>query len=611
MSDPIDELLSELERDDKEELLYHGIVKSLENKIQTYSESIVEDYRNIILLQHKTFDKQCAYGYTPRGIILEIKHIESDRPLFIHVDLQTSLTSPLPSIEYYSDFEFVADFASEFDKSDRADARLTNFNSRMYMPNEPLPETITTGKKSSRGGVASKQNFVMVTINPRTGQPYEIGKLETDSSGEFRFDHFHPCAKWKYPRTMFTPYSSDIFLQTRNALERSLENVQRNWNLCEIALIKKNKSREELIQIFKSSLYNFQKQIVGSARYSIKENIVKMIRIFMRSPTFYEQQYLNFALLGGPGSGKTTLALAIAKVLAALGILVRSHMSIHSRATLVGGHLGETAIKTRNVLEENFEGVLFVDEAYAIAQATKQGDDFDAYGVECVNEFVGFMDKNRGKIAIIVAGYQEEMANFWFGANKGLTRRTPYIWTLSNYSAQDLFDISSSFYGRQLSKTPFVFPEPLTESLLDIVKPQDRDDLLKLFIQGSQEFENGTAQLSNQAGDIEDLVRIITGEYIDKDALVGKEFFTRAFREKFKDPARITEPSTIDISYKVNQINQRSRTRASAGAGTGAGAGAGSSSRRRTFAFGKKSKRILKKILRMSHFNRNGLHLGI
>jgi len=142
---------------------------------------------------------------------------------------------------------------------------------------------------------------------------------------------------------------------------------------------------------------------------------------------------LHSVFFGPPGTGKTTIARLISKSFKSLGILKKGHLVETDRSQLVAGYVGQTAIKTKEVLDKALDGVLFIDEAYSLSS----DDDF---GKEAIDTILKFMEDNRDRLIVIVAGYENEMGTF-INSNPGLKSRFNKYFSFPNYSGSELLDI--------------------------------------------------------------------------------------------------------------------------------------------------------------------------
>lgn len=154
-------------------------------------------------------------------------------------------------------------------------------------------------------------------------------------------------------------------------------------------------------------------------------------------------QTLHMIFMGNPGTGKTMMARTVANVLSNMGIISTNKLVETDRSGLVAGYVGQTAIKTREVIESALDGVLFIDEAYALAQ----GGNND-FGQEAIDTLVKMMDDNRERLVVILAGYCDDMHNF-LNKNAGLKSRFPNIIEFEDYSTDELLSIAEKMYKEQ------------------------------------------------------------------------------------------------------------------------------------------------------------------
>lgn len=149
---------------------------------------------------------------------------------------------------------------------------------------------------------------------------------------------------------------------------------------------------------------------------------------------------LHMIFKGNPGTGKTTVARILGRILNDIGVLPKGHLVEAERADLVGEYIGHTAQKTREMLKKANGGILFVDEAYTLAQGGEKD-----FGKECVATLVKAMEDNRDNLIIILAGYSDEMDRF-LRSNPGLRSRFPIHINFSDYDAEELFQIALQMY---------------------------------------------------------------------------------------------------------------------------------------------------------------------
>ena len=170
---------------------------------------------------------------------------------------------------------------------------------------------------------------------------------------------------------------------------------------------------------------------------------------------------LNIQLRGGPGTGKTTVARLMGEIYKELGMLSQGHLVEASGADLVSGYVGQTNAQIRAKVQEAMGGVLFIDEAYQLLS--------NQHGREALDQLVADMSRYEGQFAVVVAGYPEQI-DALMQANPGLPRRFPTVYTLPDYTGEEMLRLLNSFLERRnrndaASNRQFRFSEELQAEL--------------------------------------------------------------------------------------------------------------------------------------------------
>ncbi|MBS1634836.1 MAG: AAA family ATPase [Bacteroidetes bacterium] len=222
---------------------------------------------------------------------------------------------------------------------------------------------------------------------------------------------------------------------------------------------------------------------LDGVKQSIRENITYLNFMKLRKEKGFEEggkSSMHSVFTGNPGTGKTTVVKMLGKIYQKMGVLSKGHVLEADRASLVGEYIGQTAPKVKKAIEEARGGILFIDEAYSLARS---GEDSKDFGKEVIEILLKEMSDGAGDIAIIAAGYPQEMQTF-IDSNPGLKSRFAHYFNFDDYFPEELFQIAEyAAANKQVTLAPDAC-EYLKIQLTEAYRKRDRSF-------GNARFANG------------------------------------------------------------------------------------------------------------------------
>jgi AAA+ superfamily predicted ATPase len=230
--------------------------------------------------------------------------------------------------------------------------------------------------------------------------------------------------------------------------------------------------------------------------YDIKNTLVNQIIYFLQD--FHGEEMLHTVIQGPPGVGKTMLANIIGEIYHKMNIFKTTDddykFIVAKRSDMIGEYLGTTAMKTQKVIDKCKGGVLLIDEAYALGN----NEGRDSYSKECIDTLNQNLSENKQNFLCIIAGYKNALDSNFFNYNEGLRRRFPFVYTIENYTYNEL---TSIFYD--------IFKRDKWVCLRDV-------RINELFAKKYKEFKN-------MAGDMETLAFITKMEHSKRVLFLHKD----------------------------------------------------------------------------------------
>lgn len=244
--------------------------------------------------------------------------------------------------------------------------------------------------------------------------------------------------------TVYNNFEKDLFIHKDVIIEKEINSVS---DL--IDLIHKNPLEHNVTyNINLQGLHNIYKPLVKLdnmiALNGIKTNITDQILYFIQDFHHNSSDYMHTVIYGPPGTGKTELAKIIGKIFSKIGVLKKDVFKKVTRADLIGGYLGQTALKTTDVIESALGGVLFIDEAYSLGNNDRK----DSFSKECIDTLCESLSNHRKDLMVIVAGYEKELNDCFFKYNEGLQSRFTWRYHIDKYDGHDLYNIFKNMISK-------------------------------------------------------------------------------------------------------------------------------------------------------------------
>lgn len=201
------------------------------------------------------------------------------------------------------------------------------------------------------------------------------------------------------------------------------------------------------------------------------EKVKKMLRELVDLITLKEKSKdilniksinLHMVFLGNPGTGKTTVARIVSKILYNLKYIKQDKLLEVTSKDLVAEYVGQTSIKTANVVQKALGGVLFIDEAYSLASGKGEGNSFNE---EAVATLIQAMENNRDNLVVIFAGYTKEMQDF-LNLNSGIVSRIGYTVEFEDYTVDELWQI----FNQMMTKAGFIVSKEAEEKVRKVIE---------------------------------------------------------------------------------------------------------------------------------------------
>jgi AAA+ superfamily predicted ATPase len=274
----------------------------------------------------------------------------------------------------------------------------------------------------------------------------ELLKLQKKEIIEPQIKHILPIFK----KNIFSYNDEQI-----NVVIKNINNIQDIINLTPIWKFIRHNSMLNRLQ-YLTPILNKLNNMIGLT--NIKNEIFKKIIYYVKNK--HNDEYLHTIFTGSPGVGKTEIAKIYGQLFVRLGILKTDKFIEIKRTDLVGEYLGQTAPKTKELLESAMGGVLFLDEAYSLG--SKKEDQYSKEAIDTINQY---LSERKNEFMFIIAGYEDDIENCLLAYNKGMKRRFQNHFKIDGYNADEL----SKIFLQKIKKYKYV-TDISNEKLIDFFK---------------------------------------------------------------------------------------------------------------------------------------------
>jgi len=276
-----------------------------------------------------------------------------------------------------------------------------------------------------------------------TGQTYkDLNYVIPNNPNDYKdfLDQKYNCKLYSCKNQLSNNKNKEVYIREYINIDAEINNISDILNLIDRyqndSAVKYNINIQALHDI-KEPLQELNNMI---GMNSLKDNIVDQILYFIQELHKNDNssgEFLHTVIYGPPGTGKTEIAKIMGKIYSKIGILSKGTFTKVTRSDLVAGYLGQTALKTKDVIKEALGGVLFIDEAYSLGNPEKR----DSFSKECIDTLCEALSDNKENLMVIIAGYEKELKECFFNYNQGLDSRFTWRFKTDNYTAEDLHKI--------------------------------------------------------------------------------------------------------------------------------------------------------------------------